>query len=58
MLSEKFAAVNDSQTVWIKRQGSSILICAWFLDEVHHCTDDVLIYSSFHKWFEKRFNLK
>ena len=58
MLSENFTAVNDSQTVWIKRQGHSILICAWFVDDVHHCTNDLSMYRSFRKRFEKRFDLK
>jgi hypothetical protein len=34
MIAEGFTAVNDSQTVWIKRQGNSLLICAWFVDDV------------------------
>jgi hypothetical protein len=28
MIAEGFTVVNDSQTVWIKRQGNSLLICA------------------------------
>jgi hypothetical protein len=58
MIAEGFTAVNDSQTVWIKRQGSSLLICAWFVDDVHHCTNDLSMYRSFRKRFEKRFDLK
>ena len=58
MLSEGFTAVNDSQTVWIKSQGRSILINAWFVDDVHHCTNDLSMYRSFRKRFEKRFDLK
>jgi hypothetical protein len=52
MIAEGFTAVNDSQTVWIKRQGSSLLICAWFVDDVHHCTNDLSMYRSFRKRFE------
>jgi hypothetical protein len=58
MLSEGFTAVNDSQTVWIKQQDNSILICAWFVDDVHHCTNDLAMYRAFRKRFEKRFDLK
>ena len=58
MLSEGFTAVNDSQTVWIKSQGRSFLINAWFVDDVHHCTNDLSMYRSFRKRFEKRFDLK
>ena len=58
MIAEGFTAVNDSQTVWIKRQGNSLLICAWFVDDVHHCTNDLSMYRSFRKRFEKRFDLK
>ena len=41
MLPEGLAAVKDSQTVWIKRQGNSIPICACFVDDIHHFTNDV-----------------
>jgi hypothetical protein len=58
MKSEGFTAVNDSQTVWIKTHGSSVLINAWFVDDVHHCTNDLAMYRSFRKRFEKRFDLK
>jgi hypothetical protein len=58
MIAESFTVVNDSQTVWIKRQGSSLLICAWFVDYVHHCTKVISMYCSFRKRFEKRFDLK
>jgi hypothetical protein len=58
MLAEGFTAANDSQTVWIKCQGHSVLICAWFVDDVHHCTNDLSLYRSFRKRFEKRFDLK
>ncbi len=57
MIAEGFTAVNDSQTVWIKRQGNSLLICAWFVDDVHHFTNDHSLYFSFRKRFEKRFDL-
>ena len=47
MLSEGFTAVNDSQTVWNKSQGRSFLINAWFVDDVHHCTNDLCMCRSF-----------
>jgi hypothetical protein len=58
MIAEGFTAVNDSQTVWIKTQENSLLICACFVDDVHHCTNDLSKYRSFRKRFEKRFDLK
>jgi hypothetical protein len=58
MLSEGFTAVNDSQTVWTKWQGTSILMCAWFVDDVHHCTNDLAMYRAFRKRFKKRLDLK
>jgi hypothetical protein len=58
MIAEGFTAVNDSQTVSIKRQRNSLLICACFIDDVHHCTNDPSMNRSFRKRFEKRFDLK
>jgi hypothetical protein len=58
MIAEGFTAGDDSQTVWIKRQGDSLLICVWFVDDMRHCTNDLSMYSSFSKRFEKLFDLK
>ncbi len=52
-----FTAVNDSQTVWIKRHNQSVLINAIFVDDVLHCTNDPALYRVFRKRFEKRFEL-
>jgi hypothetical protein len=53
-----FTAANDAQTVFIKQQGKSILICACFVDDILHLTNDTNFYRSFRKEFEKRFDLK
>ena len=57
-ISEGFTAVNDAQTVWIKRHNQSVLINAIFVDDVLHCTNDPALYRVFRKHFEKRFELK
>jgi hypothetical protein len=57
-LGEGFKAVNDAQTVWVKRHNNSILINAIFVDDVLHCTNDMALYRTFRKRFEKRFELK
>ena len=57
-VSEGFTAVNDAQTVWIKRHNQSVLINAIFVDDVLHCTNDPALYRVFRKRFEKRFELK
>ena len=57
-LGEGFKAVNDAQTVWVKRHNQSILINAIFVDDVLHCTNDMAMYRTFRKRFEKRFELK
>jgi hypothetical protein len=46
------------RTVWTVRQGNSLMICACFVDDVHHCINDLSMYSSFRNRFEKRFDLK
>ncbi len=58
VLNLKFKAVNDAQTVWIKRHNHSILINAIFVDDVLHCTNDMAMYHTFCKRFEKHFELK
>jgi len=58
MLSEGFTACNDAQTVWVKRQNNSVLYNATFVDDVQHCTNDLAMYRSFRKRFEKKFDLK
>ena len=58
MLSEGFTACNDAQTVWVKRQNQSVLYNATFVDDVQHCTNDLAMYRSFRKRFEKKFDLK
>jgi hypothetical protein len=57
-VSEGFTAVNNAQTVWIKRNNQSVLINAIFVDDVLHCTNDPALFSVFRKRFEKRFELK
>ena len=57
-ISEGFQAVNDAQTVWIKRHNQSFIINAIFVDDVLHCTNDPAMYRAFRKRFEKRFELK
>ncbi len=49
-ISESFAAVNDAQTVWIKRHNHSVLINAIFVD-VLHGTNDPTLYRVFRKTF-------
>ena len=58
MRSEDFTACNDSQTVWVKRENQSVLYNATFVDDVQHCTNDLAMYRSFRKRFEKKFDLK
>ena len=58
MLSEGFVACNDAQTVWVKRDKQSVLYNATFVDDVHHCTNDLAMYRAFRKKFEKKFDLK
>jgi hypothetical protein len=58
LLTEGFTPVNDAKTVFIKRQGKSILICACFVDDVLPCTNDLDLYRSFRKRFEGLFDLK
>ena len=58
MIAEGFRAVNDAQTVWIKTERNSVLINAIFVDDVHHCTNDLVMYRAFRKKFEKKFDLK
>ena len=58
MLSENFTAVNDAQTVWIKYSGKSVLIHAIFVDDIFHLTNDLAMYRTFRKRFEKKFDLK
>jgi hypothetical protein len=58
MLQQGFVAANDANTVFIKREGASILINACFVDDVLHLTNDSKFYRTFRKEFEKRFDLK
>jgi hypothetical protein len=58
MIKQGFRAVNDAQTVWIKTTGRSTLINAIFVDDIHHCTNDLALYRDFRKKFEKEFELK
>ena len=58
LLAEGFTPVNDAQTVFVKHVGNSILICACFVDDVLHCTNDLGLYQSFRKRFKTRFDLK
>jgi hypothetical protein len=44
--------------MWVKRHNHSILINAMFVDDVLHCTNDMAMYRTFRKSFEKRFELK
>jgi hypothetical protein len=46
-ISKGFTAVNDAQTVWIKRHNQSVLINAIFVDDVLHCTNDPALYQVF-----------
>ena len=58
MIAEGYRAVNDAQTVWIKTKRNLVLINAIFVDDVHHCTNDLVMYRAFRKKFEKKFDLK
>ena len=59
MLSEGFTACDDSQTVWVKRENQSVIYNATFVHYVQqHCTNDLAMYRSFRKRFEKKFDLK
>ena len=53
-----FTPCNDAQTVWVKRHKQSVLYNATFVDDVHFCTNDLAMYHSFRKRFEKKFDLK
>ena len=44
--------------MWVKRQKQSVPYNATFVDDVHHCTNDLAMYSSFGKRLEKKFYLK
>ena len=55
---KNFTAVNDSGTVWMLSQGSSVLITACYVDDVLHFTNDEKLYHSFRKSFEKEFDVK
>ena len=43
--NKNFKAVNDSGTVWMLSQGSSILITACYVDDVLHFTNDQKLYA-------------
>lgn len=58
LLSLDFKPANDANTVFIKSRGLSKLICACFVDDILHLTNDVSMYRDFRKAFEKRFTLK
>jgi hypothetical protein len=58
LLADGFSPVNDAQTVFVKHVGKSILVCACFVDDVLHCTNDLNLYRTFRKKFETRFDLK
>ena len=58
MLSEGFTQCNDAQMEWDKCKNLSGLYNATFVDDIHHCTNDLAMYSSISKRFEKKFDLK
>ena len=56
--SKNFQAVNDSGTVWMLTEGSSVLITACYVDDVLHFTNDQKLYRKFRQSFEKTFDVK
>jgi hypothetical protein len=56
--SLEFSAANDAETIFIKRKGNSLLICACFVDDILHLTNDTGMYKEFRQQFEKRFDIK
>ena len=58
MFSQEFKAANEAETIFIKRKDNSVLICACFVDDILHLTNDTSMYRDFRKKFEKRFDLK
>ena len=47
MIKQGFRVVNDAQMLWIKINGKSILIHAIFVDDVHHCANDLQCIETF-----------
>ena len=56
--TQGYEAANGAKTIFIKREGRSVLIHALFVDDFLHFTNDTAMYQKFRKIYEKEFDLK
>ena len=53
-----YTAANSSETIWIRREGTSVLIHGLYADDFLHHTNDPNMYKVFQQKFTKRFEVK
>ena len=51
-------AANSSETIWIRREGTGVLIHGLYADDFLHHTNDPNMYKVFQQKFTKRFEVK
>ena len=57
-VAQGYTAANGANTIFVKRDGQSILVHALFVDDFLHFTNDTAMYQKFRKVYEKEFDLK
>ncbi len=50
--------MNDSRTVWMLTQGSSVLITACYVDDILHSNNDQKLFRVSRQSFQKQFDAK
>ena len=53
-----YTAANSSETIWIRREGTSVLTDGLYADDFLHHTNDTNMYKTFQQKFTKRFEVK
>jgi hypothetical protein len=56
--ANNYTAANSAETIWIRREGTSVLTHGLYADDFLHHTNDAAMYKRFQQNFAKRFEVK
>lgn len=48
--SQDVQPANDAETIFLNQKGSSVLVCAWFVNNVFHLMTDAGLFQDVHKY--------